>query len=88
MVMEISDIAIGLINNGIEVFNSDGEKRWEHWMRTPVQKVIIKDIDSDGYGEVIAISHDKTFLDNAWIIINHDGCVRFQSKDIFFQILS
>jgi len=79
-----SDIAIGLINNGIEVFNSDGEKRWEHWMRTPVQKVIIKDIDSDGYGEVIAISHDKTFLDNAWIIINHDGCVRFQSKDIFF----
>jgi len=79
-----SDIVVGLINNGIEVFNSDGEKRWEYWMRTPVQKVIIKDIDSDGYGEVIAISHDKTFLDNAWIIINHDGCVRFQSKDIFF----
>ena len=79
-----SDVAVGLINNGIEVFNSDGDKLWEYWMRTPIQKIIIKDIDSDGYGEVIAISHNKTFLDNAWVIINHDGCVRFQSKDLFF----
>lgn len=79
-----SDVAVGLINNGIEVFNSDGEKLWEYWMRTPVQKIIIKDIDSDGYSEVIAISHNRTFIDNAWIIINHDGCVRFQSKDLFF----
>ena len=79
-----SDVAIGLINNGIEVFNSDGEKLWEYWMPSPVQKIIIKDIDSDGYGEVISISHNKTFMDNAWIIINHDGCVRFQSKDFFF----
>ncbi len=79
-----SDVAIGLINNGIEVFNSDGEKLWEYWMPSPVQKIIIKDIDSDGYGEVISISHNKTFMDNAWVIINHDGCVRFQSKDFFF----
>ncbi|NYT04361.1 MAG: VCBS repeat-containing protein, partial [Candidatus Methanofastidiosa archaeon] len=79
-----TDVAVGLINNGIEVFNSDGEKIWEYWMRTPVQRIIIKDIDSDGYGEVFAISHNKTFLDNAWVIINHDGCVRFQSKDLFF----
>ena len=79
-----SDVAVGLINNGIEVFNSDGEKLWEYWMRTPIQKIIIKDIDSDGYGEVIAISHNRTFMDNAWVIINHDGCVRFQSKDLFF----
>ncbi|KYC44687.1 MAG: FG-GAP repeat protein [Candidatus Methanofastidiosum methylothiophilum] len=79
-----SDIAVGLINNGIEVFNSDGEKLWEYWMRTPIQKIIIKDIDSDGYGEVISISHNRSFMDNAWVIINHDGCVRFQSKDLFF----
>ncbi|MCC7573560.1 MAG: VCBS repeat-containing protein [Candidatus Methanofastidiosum sp.] len=79
-----SDIAVGLINNGIEIFNSDGEKLWEYWMRTPIQKIIIKDIDSDGYGEIIAVSHNKTFMDNAWVIINHDGCVRFQSKDLFF----
>lgn len=82
-----SDVAIGLINNGIEVFNSDGEKLWEYWMPSPVQKIIIKDIDSDGYGEVISISHNKTFMDNAWVIINHDGCVRFQSKDFFFSDL-
>lgn len=79
-----SDVAVGLINNGIEVFNSDGDKLWEYWMRTPIQNTLIKDIDSDGYGEVIAISHNKTFIDNAWVIINHDGCVRFQSKDLFF----
>jgi hypothetical protein len=79
-----SDVAVGLINNGIEIFNSDGEKLWEYWMRTPIQKIIIKDIDSDGYGEIIAISHNRTFIDNAWVIINHDGCVRFQSKDLFF----
>ena len=79
-----SDVVVGLINNGIEVFNSDGEKLWEYWMRTPIQKIIIKDIDSDGYGEIIAISHNRTFMDNAWVIINHDGCVRFQSKDLFF----
>ncbi|KYC52024.1 MAG: FG-GAP repeat protein [Candidatus Methanofastidiosum methylothiophilum] len=79
-----SDIAVGLINNGIEVFNSDGEKLWEYWMPSSIQKVIIKDIESDGYGEVIAISHNQTFVDNAWVVLNHDGCVRFQSKEFFF----
>jgi len=79
-----SDVAVGLINNGIEVFNSDGEKLWKYWMPSTIQNIIIKDIDSDGYGEVISISHNKTFMDNAWVIINHDGCVRFQSKDFFF----
>ncbi len=79
-----SDVAVGLINNGIEVFNSDGEKLWEYWMPSSIQKVIIKDIDSDGYGEVIAISYNTSLNDNAWVILNHDGCVRFQSKDFFF----
>lgn len=79
-----SDVAVGLINNGIEVFNSDGEKLWEYWLPSSIQKVIIKDIESDGYGEVIAISHNQTFVDNAWVVLNHDGCVRFQSKEFFF----
>ena len=82
-----SDVAVGLINNGIEVFNSDGEKLWEYWMPSSIQKVILKDIDSDGYGEVIAISHNQSVNDNAWVILNHDGCVRFQSKDFFFPII-
>lgn len=79
-----SDVVAGLINNGIEAFNSDGEKLWEYWMPSSIQKVVLKDIDSDGYGEVIAISNNKSFIDNAWVVLNHDGCVRFQSKDFFF----
>ncbi len=79
-----NDIAVGLMNNGIEVFSSTGEKLWKYWMRAPVQKIIVKDINSDGHNEVIAVSHNYTFADNAWVILNHSGCVRFQSKDFPF----
>lgn len=79
-----NDIAAGLVNYGVEVFSPTGEKLWEYRTHSTVQNIIIKDIDLGGHNELIIVSHNNTFANNAWVILNHLGCVRFQSKDFPF----